>query len=108
MKLLFMLLFQPSVTISLSRPVIPVTTLRGLDSRGSIAGMNARFLSIPQCPDRLWGQPSFLSKGYRWVSRGCKRGLDWKLTAHLYLMPRSRMVEIYFHSPIRFYGGVLG
>jgi hypothetical protein len=36
----------------------------GLDGRGSIPGRSKRFFSFPQCPDRLWGQPSLLSNGY--------------------------------------------
>jgi hypothetical protein len=49
------------------------------------------FFSSPPCPDRLWGPPSLLSKGYRgpflweWTGRGVK------LTTYLHLMPRSRM-----------------
>jgi hypothetical protein len=27
----------------------------GLDSRGSITGKGKKFVSTPQCPDRLWG-----------------------------------------------------
>jgi hypothetical protein len=30
-----------------------------------------------------------------------------KLSTHLQLVPRSRMVELYLHSPIRFHGIVL-
>jgi hypothetical protein len=36
----------------------------GLDGPGLIPG-NARFFSCPQRPNRLWGPPSLLSKGYR-------------------------------------------
>jgi hypothetical protein len=30
-----------------------------------------------------------------------------KLTIHLYLLPRSRMMELYLHSPVRLHGTVL-
>jgi hypothetical protein len=36
-----------------------------LTGRSSIPGRGKRFLSTPQRPDRLWGPPSLLSKGYR-------------------------------------------
>jgi hypothetical protein len=34
-------------------------------------------------------------------------GLSVKLAAHLHLVPKSRMVELYNHSPIRLHGVVL-
>jgi hypothetical protein len=37
---------------------------------------------------------------FPWVYSG--RGV--KLTTHLHLVPRSRMLELYFHSPIYLYG----
>jgi hypothetical protein len=43
---------------------IGIATGYELDGPGSIPG-NARFLSSPQCPDRLWGPPSLLFKGFR-------------------------------------------
>jgi hypothetical protein len=36
-----------------------------------------------------------------------KSGRDVKLTAHLHLVPRSRMVELYVHSPTCIHGLVL-
>jgi hypothetical protein len=44
--------------------------------------------------DRLWGPPSFLSSGCRGES-----GRGMKLTPHLHLLPRSKMVELYLHCP---------
>jgi hypothetical protein len=38
---------------------------------------------------------------------GGKSGKDVKLTTHLHLLPKSRMVELYLHSPIRLHGIVL-
>jgi hypothetical protein len=50
-----------------------------------------------QRPDRFWGLPSLLSSGHRLV----------KLTIHLHLVLRSRIVELYLHSPIHIHGVVL-
>jgi hypothetical protein len=36
-----------------------------------------------------------------------KSGLGFKLTTYLHLVPRSRMVELYFHFPIRLHGMML-
>jgi hypothetical protein len=55
-----------------------------LRSRGSIPGSGKRFFSL-QRPDRL----------------------RMKLTTHLHLVPRIRMVELYLHSPIYLHGVVL-
>jgi hypothetical protein len=41
---------------------------------GLILGRDKRFLSSPQCPDRLWDLPSLLPNGYRGLpSPGAKR-----------------------------------
>jgi len=58
-----------------------------LDDRGSIPAPGIPFSSPPD-PHRLWGTPSFLSRGY-W-------GLFLrvvKLITHLHLVPRLRMRE---------------
>jgi hypothetical protein len=54
----------------------------GLDDRGIgvRVPIGSRIFSSPQRPDRLWGPPSLLSNGYRWV----------KLTTLLQIVPRSR------------------
>jgi hypothetical protein len=46
---------------------------------GSIAGMGERLFSTPKRPDQLWGV---------------------KLTTHLRLVLRSKMLELYLHSPM--------
>jgi hypothetical protein len=73
-----------------------ISTGYGLDGPRSIPG-SVRFLSSPQLPDRLWGPPSLLSNGHRGEGGRCV-----KLTTHLHLMPRSRKVELYLHSPYVF------
>jgi len=35
-------------------------------------------MASPQCPDRLWGSPSFLSSGYRGKAVGA---WSWPLTS---------------------------
>jgi hypothetical protein len=74
----------------------------GWTARGSIRDRGKRSFSAPQRPDWLWGQPSLLSNGYRGLS---PRGV--KLTTHLHLVPKSRMVELYLHSPICLHGIVV-
>jgi hypothetical protein len=65
-----------------------------LDDRGWIPDKGKRFFSTPQRPDGHWCPPSLLSNRYRGQS-----GRRVKLIIHLHLVPRSRMVELYLHSP---------
>jgi hypothetical protein len=60
------------------------------------------FFSTPQCSYWVWSPFSLLPNEYR--------GWSWwsmKLTTHLHLAPRSRMVELYLHSPIHLHGMML-
>jgi hypothetical protein len=63
-----------------------------LDDWGSILSRGKRFLSIAQRPDLLWSPPSLLPNGQ---GRRCIQ-----LTTHLHLVLKSRLVELYLHSPI--------
>jgi hypothetical protein len=69
-----------------------------LDGLGSIPG-NAKCFFSPQLPD--------LSNGYRGLFPCGEGGKGVKLTTHLQLVPRSRMVELYLRSPICLHGIVL-
>jgi hypothetical protein len=51
------------------------TTGYGLDGRSSIPGRGKRFLSSPQCPDRLSGSPSLVSNGHR---EDLSPGVKWQ------------------------------
>jgi hypothetical protein len=46
-----------------------------------------------------------MDKGGSFPEGKAARGL--KLTVHFHLMQRSKMMELYVHSPIRFYGILL-
>lgn len=61
--------------------------------------MGNRFLSSPWSSDLLWGQSIFLYNGY-WVLFS---GRGEKLTTHLHLGQRLRMVKRNLSSPIRLY-----
>jgi hypothetical protein len=78
-----------------------------LDGGVSITGGGKRFFSTSQRSDPLWGPSSFLTNG----SRGLfPRGLSVRgvmLTTHLHQVPRSRMVELYLHSPLSLRGIVV-
>jgi hypothetical protein len=66
--------------------------LHGMDSIPDMV----RFFSSPKRPDRFFRLRSLLFTEYR------GRGM-WT-TTHLLLVARSRMVELYLHTPIRIYG----
>jgi hypothetical protein len=86
--------------------VIIVTGHR-LNGWSSISGTGKIFFSSPRRPNRLWGPPSLLCNEYLnlFPRKGVKRpGYE---ADHLYVVPRSRMVDLYFHSPVSFRGVVL-
>jgi hypothetical protein len=62
----------------------------------------ARFFSSPYRPDRLWGPSSVLSNGYRVFFPPEVKRQGRKTDHHLHPVPRSRMVDLYLHSPTVF------
>jgi hypothetical protein len=57
--------------------------------------------STPQSPDRFWGLPSLPSNEYPGLLplRKAVESGSWQLTS-MYVVLRSRMVELYLHFPI--------
>jgi hypothetical protein len=70
----------------------------GLDRWGWISD-KGKFFSIPQRPDRLWCPPNRYWRPLHTDENG--HGL--KLTLRVYLVSRSRMVELNLHSSVRLY-----
>jgi hypothetical protein len=66
-----------------------------LNDRGIGVRVLAREEIFLQHPDRFWDPPSLLFNGYRGL-------FPWgvEVTTHLNPAARSRMVELYLHSPI--------
>jgi hypothetical protein len=65
----------------------------------------ARIFSPPQCPDRVL-EPTYPL--IQWVSGVASLGVKWPGRENDHSPPsRSRMLELYLHSPICLYGGVL-
>jgi hypothetical protein len=67
----------------------------GLDARCSIPSRGKKFFCTVQHLNWLWGAPSLLFNRY------------WGLTAHLHLVLRSRMVELYLYFCIHLHGVML-
>jgi hypothetical protein len=72
-----------------------------MDGRGSVLGRGKRFFSSPRRPEQI-----SYPMGTVVPSKEEKRP-GRELTTNLHLVPRSRMVELYFHFPIRLHGVVL-
>jgi hypothetical protein len=89
---------------------ISVVTVTGnsLVGQGSIAGRDKRFFSITFRPALGLTQPPIqwilVAVSPRAKLPGCEAE---KLTTHIHLVPRSRMVELYLNSPICLHGIVL-
>jgi hypothetical protein len=61
----------------------------------------------PQRPYCLWGPLGLLSSVYRGLLPRGQSGRDVRLTTLLCVIPRTRTVEVYLHSPICLHGIVL-
>jgi hypothetical protein len=88
---------------------VGIATSHQLDG-SSLIPSTARFFSSPDHPDQLWGHPASypMATGGSFPGGGGEySGGSVKLTTHLHLVPRSRMVELYLHSPICLHGIVL-
>jgi hypothetical protein len=68
---------------------------------------SSRILPTPQHTDRFWGSPSLLYNGYRELFPQLKSGRSVKLTTHLHVESRGRMVELHLHCTTRLHGVVL-
>jgi hypothetical protein len=88
---------------------VGIATGYGLDDRdiGVRVQVGSRIFPSPRRSDRLWGPHNFLSNGYWGLFPRGQSGRDVKLTTHLQLVPRSRKVDLYIHSPLRLHGVVL-
>jgi hypothetical protein len=84
---------------------VGIGTSYGLDGRVSIAGRSKWYFSTPQRPRPALRptQPPASCGLYPWGYSG----RDVKMTAHLHLVPRPRMTELYLHSHIRLHGVLL-
>jgi hypothetical protein len=69
----------------------------GTDSR-----QGQEFFSSSQSTDRFCGSPNILSSAYSGFYLRGGSGRDVKLTIHLHVEPRLRMVKLYLPLPIVF------
>jgi hypothetical protein len=84
-----------------------IETCYGLQCRGSIPGRGKRFFCTPQRLGRLWGPTILLYNRQLALYPQGRRVRGVKLTTHLLLVPRSRMVELLFHFSIRLHNVVV-
>jgi hypothetical protein len=76
----------------------------GLDGRGSIPGEDRIFLYSTMSGPTLGPRAASYEMGRMGLFPRRKSDRDVKLTAHLYPVPRSRMADVYLHSPLRLHG----
>jgi hypothetical protein len=79
----------------------------GIDCRGSNPGKGKIFLSSAASRPSLGPTSASYPMGTGADFPRGKAEMGMKLTIHIHLVPRSRMVELYLHSPIRLDGIVL-
>jgi hypothetical protein len=72
------------------------------DDRGLIPGRTKGFFSTPTRLNPLWGPSSIIFNQYRGLFPLDKGGRGVKQVADLHVMLRSRMVDLYLHSPCVF------
>jgi hypothetical protein len=79
----------------------------GMESQASIPDRGKIFLFSTASRSALRPTQPYI----QWVLEANSPGVKWdkglKLTTHLHVMPRSRMVKLYLHSPICLHGIVL-
>jgi hypothetical protein len=71
----------------------------GVDEQGFFLD-RAGILFIIAVPRSGVGLTHLLSTGYRELFPLWKSGRSLKLTRHLHLVPRLKMLQLYFHAPI--------
>jgi hypothetical protein len=86
---------------------VPAALLPGQEPPAVFRQEASIFSCVPLRSERLWGPPSLLSNEYEGLFPWGESDRGLKLTAHLHLVPRSKCVELYLHSPIRLHGLVL-
>jgi hypothetical protein len=69
--------------------------------------VRAGFFFPPRLPDQFWGPPSLVSNGHRGLFPGSKAARGVKLTTHLQLVLRSRILGSTYPFLIRIHGVVL-
>jgi hypothetical protein len=81
-----------------------IATGYGLDGWGSIHGTGKSFFFLLRSVQTCSGAHPASYSGYQRLIPWRQSGRSVKLTTHLYLLMRSRMVELYLQSPIRLHG----
>jgi hypothetical protein len=108
--------FPPESNFDLSLSFLMETRYRRRNSdwlragrlRGqSLSPGSSRIFSSPRRPDRLWGAPSFISNGCRWLFPGGKAAEAWNWPFTSKQCRGEENVDLYIHSSIRFHGVVL-
>jgi hypothetical protein len=88
---------------------ISIATGYWLDDRGVgvRVPVGSRIFNSPCRPERLWGPPNLLSKGYGGSFPGGKAAWAWSWPHTSNKCRGQGNVDLYIHSPIRLHGVVL-